>query len=185
MVNTSSQLSAQAMVDWSRRPIAATEQEGDDMVLHMQAKPELKPRVSFSKVSTLFVYETKEETPKSYSKRDQAFFGVEALREVLRVKELIAQSPPESTKESLRFLLKNRSLAIEEMVGIENAILGQGTHTIIKKHHAKTVLQEQRKQWEQRQNPEDAAENMASVARQSSLKSLLRARACAVFAAQK
>lgn len=179
MVNTSSQLSAQAMVDWPRRPATATEPEGDDW-LHMDANSELKPQVqvSFSKVSTLFVYETKGETPKSYSKRDQDFFGVEALREALRVKELIAQSPPESTKESLRFLLKNRSLAIEEMVGIENAILGQGTHTI-KKLHAKTVLQKQR---EQRQNPEDAAENMASVARESSLKSLLRARACAVFA---
>lgn len=164
------------MVDWPRRPATATEPEGDDW-LHMHAKSELKPKVSFSKVSTLFVYETGE-TPKSYSKRDQDFFGVEALREALRVKELIAQSPPESTKESLRFLLKNRSLAIEEMVGIENAILGQGTHTI-KKLHAKTVLQKQR---EQRQNPEDAAENMASVARESSLKSLLRARACAVFA---
>lgn len=165
------------MVDWPRRPATATEPEGDDW-LHMHAKSELKPKVSFSKVSTLFVYETKGETPKSYSKRDQDFFGVEALREALRVKELIAQSPPESTKESLRFLLKNRSLAIEEMVGIENAILGQGTHTI-KKLHAKTVLEKQR---EQRQNPEDAAENMASVARESSLKSLLRARACAVFA---
>jgi len=170
MVNTSSQLSAQAMVDWPRRPVTASE----------PAKPELRPKVSFSKVSTLFVYETKGETPKSYSKRDQDFFGVEALREALRVKELIAQSPPESTKESLRFLLKNRSLAIEEMVGIENAILGQGTHTT-KKLHAKTVLQKQR---EQQQNPEDAAENVARVARESSLKSLLRARACAVFAAR-
>lgn len=167
------------MVDWPRRPATATEPEGDDMVLHMHSKPELRPKVSFSKVSTLFVYETNGET-KSYSKRDQDFFGVEALREALRVKELIAQSPPESTKESLRFLLKNRSLAIEEMVGIENAILGQGTHTI-KKLHAKTVLQKQR---EQRQNPEDAAENVARVARESSLKSLLRARACAVFAAR-
>jgi len=169
------------MVDWPRRPATATEPEGEDMVLHMHAKPELRPKVSFSKVSTLFVYETQRgETPKSYSKRDQDFFGVEALREALRVKELIAQSPPESTKESLRFLLKNRSLAIEEMVGIENAILGQGTHTT-KKLHAKTVLQ---KQWEQQQNPENAAENMARVARESSLKSLLRARACAVFAAR-
>ena len=173
------------MVDWPRRPATATEPEGDDMVLYMHSKPELRPKVSFSKVSTLFVYETNGET-KSYSKRDQDFFGVEALREALQVKELIAQSPPESTKESLRFLLKNRSLAIEEMVGIENEILGQGTHTI-KKLHAKTVLQkqrEQREQREQRQNPEDAAENVARVARESSLKSLLRARACAVFAAR-
>ena len=153
----------------------------------MDTMPELKPRVSFSATSTLRIYATNGPTPRGYSQADQDLFGVEALLEALRVKKLIERSPQESTKESLRFLFKNRLVAIEDIVGIESAILGQRGHTpkARRKLHAKTVLQKQHEQrWDQDQQLEDAEESLARVARESSLKSVLHARAKAALAAR-
>ena len=170
------------IVEWPRRSSIEADQVADQ--IDAQSEPTI--RVSFSEMSTLCIYERNCVKPKAYSKADRDIFNADACREALRVRELIAGSPPQSTKESVKFLFKNNVLAVEDFVGIENLILGQsGLVSKVRKLHAKTVLLKQYELWAAPQHLGDPEESMAEVSRNSSLKSSLHARNRAAFAVQK
>ena len=182
---TSSRYTHALIVDWPRRSSSSTI-EADQVGDQVDAQSEPTTRVSFSEMSTLCIYERNCAKPKAYSDADRDIFSADACREALRVRELIAGCPPQSTQESVTFLFKKNVLAVEDFVGIENLILGQsGLVQKIRKLHAKTVILKQYELWTAPQHMEDPAESLAEVARNNSLKSLLHARARAVFAVQK
>ena len=182
---TSSRYTHALIVDWPRRSSSSTI-EADEVGDQVDEQSEPTTRVSFSEMSTLCIYERNCAKPKAYSKADRDIFSADACREALRVRELIAGCPSQSTQESVTFLFKKNVLAVEDFVGIENLILGQsGLVQKIRKLHAKTVILKQYELWAAPQHMEDPAESLAEVARKNSLKSLLPARARAAFAVPK
>ena len=142
-------------------------------------KTELNPRVSFSETSLLRVYKRDEAytKAKAYSEVDYDLFRFSMLLDARRVKELITRAPPESKKDSVKFLIENKVIDVADLVGIEHFVLGNGGFVVkARKMHIKKVLLLQQ-QLEQRQHlSEDPAECLAKVAKDSSLKSIYHAR---------
>ncbi len=142
-------------------------------------KTELNPRVSFSETSLLRVYKRDEAytKAKAYSEVDYDLFRFSMLLDARRVKELITRAPPESKKDSVKFLIENKVIDVADLVGIEHFVLGNGGFVVkARKLHTKKVLLLQQ-QLEQRQHlSEDPAESLAKVAKDSSLKSIYHAR---------
>lgn len=142
------------------------------------------PRVSFSETSTLCVYKRDEaySKAKAYSPADYELLKFETLLDARRVKELIARAPPDSTKDSVKFLIENGAIDIADFVGIEHYVLGNGGFVVkTRKLHAKKVLLQQHEQ--QRHQPEDPVERLAKVAEESSHKSTYHARVRAAIVA--
>ncbi|KAK1746247.1 hypothetical protein QTG54_002854 [Skeletonema marinoi] len=82
--------------------------------------------VHFSETSQLHVYERESKyllRSLTYTKDDRDEFGKDALLEGLRIKNLVATAPPESTAESIKYLLRHDLLRPVEPVGIEHFFL--------------------------------------------------------------
>ena len=142
-------------------------------------------RVRFSDASQLYVYERHSISllrSLAYKKEDRDEFGKDALVEGLRIKQLIATSPCDSTAASIKFLLQENILSKAELVGIEHFFIGKSTRVVkVRKQHSDTVL---KRQWEQRhQNLDDPVIDLGKFAQKSSLKSTQRARIRAALAA--
>eukprot|EP00986_Skeletonema_menzelii_P012308 scaffold6729_cov135-Skeletonema_menzelii.AAC.9 len=119
---------------------------------------------------------------KAYSPADYGLLKFETLLDARRVKELIARAPPDSTKDSVKFLIENGTIDIADFVGIEHYVLGNGGFVVkTRKLHAKKVLLQQHEQ--QRHQPEDPVERLAKVAEESSHKSTYHARVRAAVVA--
>ncbi len=147
----------------------------DKFSMDAMPKPESNPRVSFSETSSLLVYKDDEACKKAYSKVDYELFRFSTLLDARRVKKLISTAPPASTKDSVKFLLENKVIDIADLVGVEHFVLGNGGFVIkARKMHTKKVLQQQLKLRQRR--PEDPAESLAKVAKDSSLESIRHAR---------
>ena len=176
--------------DWPRRSSTVeTDPDPDPVDEETDARPKSSSthRVSFSKTSTLRIYEKDSSVyTKAYSKADQDIFRVDSMLEALRVRELIARSPPTSTKDSVKYLFEKNAIAAENLVGIEHMVLGKhGLASMERKRHSKTVLQKQHELLQQQvQSLEDPAESLACVARRSSFWSTRHAQARAALAAQ-
>ena len=142
-------------------------------------------RVRFSDASQLHVYERHSISllrSLAYKKEDRDEFGKDALVEGLRIKQLIAMSPCDSTAESLKFLLQESILSKDELVGIEHFFHGKPTRVVkVRKQHSDAVL---KKQWEQRhQKLDDPVIDLGKFAQKSSHKSTKSARIRAAVAA--
>jgi hypothetical protein len=118
----------------------------------------------------------------AYTKENRDEFGKDALAEGLRIKQLIAMSPCDSTAESLKFLLQENLLSKAELVGIENFFHGKSARAAkVRKQHSDAVL---KRQWEQRhQKLDDPVIDLGKFAQKSSLKSTKSARIRAAVAA--
>ena len=174
------------LVDWPRSSSSSVDiEEAEQTVeaIKMNAMPKTEssphPRVSFSETSTLCVYERDETytNAKAYSPADYDLLKYETLLDARRVKELIARAPPDSTKDSVKFLVENGAIDIADLVGIEHYVLGNcGFVVKTRKLHAKKVLLQQHEQ--RRHQPEDPVdvESLAKVAKESSHKSTYHAR---------
>jgi hypothetical protein len=141
--------------------------------------------VDFSESSQLHMYEREPMSllrSLAYTKKDRDEFGKDAFLEGNRIKNLIAAAPPESTAESIKYLLRHDVISREELIGIEHFILGKPTRVVkIRKLHAAAVLW---KQLEQRhEKHENPALNLSKFAEKSSLRSTERARIRAAMAA--
>ena len=109
----------------------------------------------------------------AYTAADVQNACVEAALETRRITDLIHSAHPgESPADSLRLLIKDKTVLIEELIGIEIYILGQApTVHRIRRMHERIVLQEQRQQ--QMRKLEDPArlgmvsENLSRVSVQS------------------
>jgi TnpA family transposase len=94
---------------------------------------------------------------------------MDAILEGNRIQNLIASAPPASTTESLKFLLKENMVTLDELIGIDNFIMGKPTRVRkIRKRHSAAVL---RKQREVRLQQDDAALILGRFAEQNSQKS--------------
>jgi hypothetical protein len=134
--------------------------------------------VHFSETSQLRVYERESKyllRSLTYTKEDRNRFGKDALLEGLRIKNLVATAPPESTAESIKYLLRHDIISREELVGVENFFLDSKPTAVVKrrKRHAAAVLWKQQEL--QHQKLEDPALNLGKFAQSSSLKSMQRA----------
>ena len=146
----------------SRRPVAKSFKESH--------------QVRFSEASQLHLYERPPISllqSLSYSTDDRDKFGMEAILEGNRIQNLIASAAPASTTESLKFLLKENIITLDELIGIDNFIMGKPTRVRkIRKRHSAAVLRKQREVRLQAQTlQEDAALILARFAEQNSQKS--------------
>mmetsp|Transcript_31932 Transcript_31932/g.41269 ORF Transcript_31932/g.41269 Transcript_31932/m.41269 type:complete len:198 (+) Transcript_31932:184-777(+) len=168
--------------DWPRSSSSSIEEaeqvEVDEVNIDtntMPAEPEPNTRVSFSETSMLRFYERDEAYTKACSKVDYDLFKCSVLLDARRVKKLISRAPPESTKDSVKFLFENNIIDIADIVGIEHYVLGKGGFLLkARKLHAKKVLQQQHEQ--QNHQPDDPTESLAKVAKDSSHQSTHHAR---------
>ncbi|KAL7552746.1 hypothetical protein ACHAWF_015982 [Thalassiosira exigua] len=173
----------QLLEDW---PHASTCSAGaQDWQLLCQ---KLRPRVAFSERSAMFVYrpDPHYSLNKSYTKREREGFSTKACLEAIRIKKLASTTPCESSKDSFKYLLKNKLVSIEEMVGIEHLVFGKSPSKIQKerKDHAKAVLTEQwRQRFEETKMQGDPMGKLGQFAALRSAKSAKRARTRAAIAA--
>ena len=105
--------------DWPRR-ISGSSQDWQSVFKILQQ------RVTFSKSNSMQLYHLDQlyAQIKSYSKEDCRGFTSESLMEAAMIKKLVLSStPPDaSTKETLKYLLKNDVISSEEIRGIEHLI---------------------------------------------------------------
>ena len=134
--------------------------------------------VHFSESSKLWVY-TRESMyllrSLAYTKEDRNEFGINAMIEGFRIKNLIASAPYDSEAESIKYLLRQDIINKEELIGIEHFVLGNPKNvTKRRERHSAAVLWKQYEQ--QEQQLEDPALNLGEFAESSSLRSSKRAR---------
>ena len=142
--------------------------------------------VHFSETSQLRVYERESKyllRSLTYTKEDRNQFGKDALLEGLRIKNLVATATPESTAESIKYLLRHDIISREELVGVENFFLDSKPTNVVKrrKRHAAAVLWKQQEQ--QNQKLEDPVLDLGKFAQSSSFRSTQRAVIRAALAA--
>eukprot|EP00986_Skeletonema_menzelii_P006778 scaffold2577_cov127-Skeletonema_menzelii.AAC.1 len=143
-----------------------------------------RPRVAFSEESSLNIYKNyRDDLHRSniaYSLQDRDLFNQEATQEADRIKVLIMNAPQQSRADSIKYLLTNKIVSKEELVGIEHLALENSNRSEIRKSHSTAVL---KKQQEQQQNLslQDPAIALGKFARKSSLESRNRARARAAL----
>ncbi|KAL7534770.1 hypothetical protein ACHAWF_004947 [Thalassiosira exigua] len=147
----------------------------------------VRPRVTFSEKSTLQIYipDPRYTRSKSYTREDKEKFSFEALSEIMRIKRLVVATPG-STKDSFRYLLEEKIVSVEEIVGIEHIVLGKSASKLAKERqdHALAVLSEQERQLCGASKVEDdPIENLGQFSASRSSKSARRARIRAAMAA--
>ncbi|KAL7539252.1 hypothetical protein ACHAWF_006348 [Thalassiosira exigua] len=148
----------------------------------------LRPRVAFSEKSTMQIYipDPRYVKSKSYTQEDKEKFTFEALSEAVRIKRLASTTPGASTKDSFKYLVQERIVSIEEIVGIEHIVLGKSASKLPKERqdHAWAVLSEQERQRRGLSEVEDdPMESLGQFSASSSMKSARRARIRAAMAA--
>ena len=140
-------------------------------------------RVVFSQCSQLHVYDRDDLYLKNmaYSKYDRDIFGQEAVREGMRIKNLIEAVPSESVAESIKYLIRHGVITRSELIGIEHYVFSKPNRILkVRREHSAAVLW---KQYEQRQQKVHDPMNLGKFAKISSIKSTKRARVRAAMAA--
>jgi hypothetical protein len=139
-------------------------------------------QVSFATYSELRVYhlDAKLESRKCYSSRDRKSFQAQALCDAFRIQRLMGSSPYHGGH-AVRYLIERDMMAPEELLGIENMIMGAQKITEERRKHAKYVIKAQE---ELRKTKADNAEaKLAYVAAAKSAKAFEKARLRAALAA--
>ncbi|KAL7516263.1 hypothetical protein ACHAWX_001295 [Stephanocyclus meneghinianus] len=161
--------------DWPRR-VAFVDQ--DDMSVSSSTS---QKAVSFSTHSRLHVYPVEEdERLKSYSSSERKLFQAEALYNAFRIQELI-QSCPYEGGAAIRYLIDRELLGPEELLGIENLIVGAAKIAKERRVHSRIVVEKYREL--QKNNIVNIEQKLADVATSRSLKSFEKARLRAALAA--
>lgn len=169
--------------DWPRRiSSCSADNDTDDWQFLCQMINQDR-RVSFSDRSSLLTYE--EHPPyvrsKAYTKEDRKAFSSEVLQEACRIKRLVLAAPGASVKESFKYLVRNKTIKIEEVVGIEHLVFGVSSTKLLKerKDHARAVVTEQRRY----HHADEKAERLGQFAALRSSKSAKHAKIRAAMAA--
>lgn len=148
---------------------------------------QLQPNVSFSEVSTMYVYypDPHCETNKAYTKKERKGFVSEAMSEAIRIKWLILSTPGTSTKDSFKSLLKNNTVSLEEVVGIEHLALNRSVSKLLKERqdHNRAILSEQSRQHRAGKMQDDHMTELGEFSASRSVKSVKQARMRATMAA--
>lgn len=111
----------------------------------------LHPRVTFSEQSSMHIYRADPHyvRTKSYTKEERRNFSSQTLQQAIRIKRLVLSTPGcTSTKDSFKYLLKNKVIGLEEIVGLEHLVLGKSASKLMKerREHVNAVVREQGKQ---------------------------------------
>ena len=158
-----------------------TKEESESSMSMPAIRP--RPRVSFSDKSSLNIYKNyRDELHRSniaYSLQDRDLFNREATQEADRIKALIRNAPQKSRVDSVKYLLKNKIVSKEELVGIEHLALEKSNKSEIRKSHSIAVLKKQQEQQRQNLPLQDPTIALSKFARKISLESrnIARARA--------
>ena len=110
-----------------------------------QSEPILRPTVRFSDRSDLFVYDycPSYRRTKSYTPMDKKIFQETMAAESKRIKKLMVATQETSAKDAMKHLLKNNTVSIDEIIGLEHMVLGKSTPSRGKKerfHHSREIL---------------------------------------------
>ena len=100
--------------------------------------------VTISECSSLQLYDLDPTYAKSYSKEDCKRFSRDSMIEAARIKRLVLSSTPPgaSTKETLKYLIDNDTILMEEIRGIEHLVLCKSASKLLhrRRDHAKAVV---------------------------------------------
>ena len=178
------ELLKQLIIDPSNEEVnvdVKTKEESESSMSMPVIRP--RPRVSFSDKSSLNIYKNyRDELHRSniaYSLQDRDLFNREATQEADRIKTLIINAPQKSRVGSVKYLLKNKIVSKEELVGIEHLVLEKSNKSEIRKNHSIAVLKKQQEQQRQNLPLQDPTIALSKFARKISLESrnIARARA--------
>ena len=147
-----------------------------------------KPRVTFSEYSSLCVFheDPRYSNNKSYKASDKIHFKKEMLYEVKRIKLLVMLSPGSSTQSQLMYLIENKKVTPEELIGNENLLLVKNPIKLenARKDYIKSVLREQERQYTKKiETPIDYTKKLGAFSASMSVASMKRARTWAAIAA--
>ena len=100
--------------------------------------------VTISESSSMQLYDLDPTYVKSYSKEDCKRFSKDSMIEAVRIKRLVLSSTPPgaSTRETLKYLIDNDVIQMEEIRGIEHLVLCKSASQLLqgRRDHAKAVL---------------------------------------------
>ena len=138
--------------------------------------------VTFSTYSKLHVYKLDEEfeRKKSYTSRERKSFQAQAIGEAFRIQSLIESCPYEGGQ-AIRYLMDKRQLRPEELLGIENMIMGADKIVKERRKHIMLVMKTQKELL--KKNDVDLDVKLAYVATARSTKTFEKARLRAALAA--
>jgi hypothetical protein len=137
--------------------------------------------VSFSPHSLLHTYDVDEsERLKSYSSSEQTQFQVQALHNALWIQDLI-QSCPYKGGTAIHYLIERNLIRPEELLGIENLIVGGRKILNERRAHSRLVLKTQSEL--KKKKDVNIGQKLSDVAASRSLKNVEKARLRAVLAA--
>ena len=110
-------------------------------------RKKLKPRVTFSEMSSMQLYHVDPlyAISKSYSKEDFNHFSKDIMMEAARIKNLVHLTSSDAyTKESFRYLIENHVILPEEIQGIEH-LISKSAYKLLqeRRNHPRAVLLEQ------------------------------------------
>ena len=163
--------------DWPNRSSSSMEADHGDAQENQDSKS-LNARVIFSEYSKLHLYERDDEYLKNlaYTKDDRDEFGAQARLEASRIKDLIITAPPDSIKDSIKYLLQSGIITRDELVGIDHLILDKHVKIVQKRReHSAAVLRKQYEQKQEQQLKQESEADLSTIvlarfAEQSSLK---------------
>ncbi|KAL3787174.1 hypothetical protein HJC23_010184 [Cyclotella cryptica] len=163
--------------EWPRRISADVGEEMDISLCSSSNK-----KVSFSPYSRLHVYQVDEEVErnKSYGSSERKVFQAQALHDAFRIQALIKSCPYEGGL-AIRYLMEKNLLSSEELLGIENLIMGAEKVIKERRQHTIVVLEAQKDLLEKKDVNIDQA--LAYVATRRSSKTFQKARLRAALAA--
>ncbi|KAL7480200.1 hypothetical protein ACHAW6_005902 [Cyclotella cf. meneghiniana] len=163
--------------EWPRR---ISSDAGEDMEISLCSSSNKK--VAFSPYSRLHVYQVDEEAErkKSYGSSERKVFQAQALHDAFRIQALIKSCPYEGGL-AIRYLMDKNLLSSEELLGIENLIMGAEKVIKERRLHTTLVLETQKELLEK--NDENIYQTLANVATRRSVKTLQKARLRAALAA--
>ena len=185
--NTPCDRVGELLEDWPRSMSGCT-QEGQSL------NKLLKPRVTFSKISSMQIYHIDQlyANSKSHSKEDFKRFSMDTLMDAARIKNLVLlTSSDASTKESFRYLIENHVIMSEEIQGIEH-LISNSAYKLLKerRNHPRAVLSEQDRMealtsdsMKHTKSHDDLVNQLATFSASRSLRSAERARIRASTAA--
>jgi hypothetical protein len=181
------------LVHWPKRNSSMTvssfdlDEEADDDAAAAAAPSANSRGVDFSESSQLIQYERESMSllrSLAYTKEDRKRFGKDTLLEGIRIKKLIAAAPPESTGESIKYLLRHDIIDSDELIGLEHFVLGKPSKVPqTRKQHAAAVMWKQHELKKQDKLEEDPVLGLGKFAQSSSLRSTQKARIRAAMAA--
>ena len=146
-------------------------------------KKTARSRVTFSPRSMLHVYAHDSRCHRNgyYTRDDRRGFGKRALSDAMRVRRLVLAAPGATSKDSFNYLMANKILSLEDIVGLEHLAFGQSAskHVQERRDHVRGVC----RRVNELKRDGQATRRLRDFAATSSRKAARRARARAAMAA--